>query len=130
MNELPTDRLTAADLPDPVDSTQVAEFAHTFDGYRHFGGTHEAIERMEAVRRRWEQDGTLPADLDDLRACLFLEHRRERFVEHDDVFTVWDADGTLIHEADPERVTPARREQQRYKLALLDRIAALLAGEG
>ena len=85
MDELPTDRLQSADLPDPDDSIQVAEFAHTFDGYRHFGGTDAAIERMEAIRRTWEQDGTLPAEIDDLRACLFLEHRRERFVEHDDV---------------------------------------------
>ena len=77
-----------------------------------------------------EHAGTLPADIDDLRACLFLEHRRERFVEHDDVFTVWDRDGNLVHEADPERVTPARRAQERYKRALLARIAALLGGPG
>ena len=111
MNEVPSNRLSPAELPDRGDSTQVAEFAHTFDGYRHFGESYE--ERMVAVRRRWESSGTLPAELDDLRACLFLDHRRERFVELDDVLSIWNADGTLVHEADPERITPQRREQGR-----------------
>lgn len=124
MRETPSDRLAREDLPDRSDSIQVAEFAHTFDGYRHFGDAYE--ERLTAIRRRWEQDGTLPDDIDDLRACLFLEHRRERFVELDDVFSVWDRDGNLIHEADPERVTPARREQERFKRALVGRIEVLL----
>jgi hypothetical protein len=128
MNEVPSNRLSAADLPDRNGSTQVAEFAHTFDGYRHFGESFE--ERMDEVRKRWESNGTLPDKLDDLRACLFLEHRRERFVELDDVFSVWDADGRLIHEADPERITPERREQERYKGALVTRIAALLSERG
>ncbi len=124
MKEVPSHELTVADLPDPENQPEVAEFAHTFDGYRHFADRYE--ERMSVVRQRWEADGTLPDDLDDLRACLFLEHRRERFVELDEVFTIWDPDGTLVHEADPERITPARREQERYKRALLARIAVLL----
>ena len=55
-------------------------------------------------------------------AC-FCEYRRERFVEHDDGFSVWDRDGALIHEADPNRVTPACAEQERYNRAVFDRIA-------
>ena len=70
MNEISSDRLTAGDLPDTGEQTEVAEFAHTFDGYRHFGEGYE--ERLNAIRRRWKADGTLPDDLDDLRACLFL----------------------------------------------------------
>jgi hypothetical protein len=56
-------------------------------------------------------------------ACLFCEYRRERFVEHDDGFSVWDRDGALIHEADPNRVTSACAEQERYNRAVFDRIA-------
>ena len=125
MRETPSDRLTVADLPDPNDSTAVVESAHTFDGYRHFGERYE--ERLSAARGRWEADEVLPVDLDDLRACLFLEHRRERFVELDDVFSVWDREGNLIHEADPQRVTPARAEQERFKRALVEEIGELLA---
>jgi len=75
MNELPTEKLAAAHLPEPG-SAQLAEFAHTFDGYRHFGGLEPAIERMEDARRRWEADSTLPDRIDDIRACLFIEFRR------------------------------------------------------
>ena len=128
MRETPSDRLTVAELPDLSDSVQVAEFAHTFDGYRHFGEAYE--ERLSALRRRWESDGALPDDLDDLRACLFLEHRRERLVELDDVFTVWDRDGSLIHKADPDRVTPQRAEQERFKRALVSGISALVGERG
>ena len=124
MNEISSDRLSAGDLPDTDDQTEVAEFAHTFDGYRHFGEAYE--EGLGAVRGRWKSDGSLPEDIDALRACLFLERRRERFVELDDVFTVWDRDGNVKHEADPERVTPARREQERFKRAHVDRIGVLL----
>ena len=124
MKETPSHQLTAADIPDPEDRSALAEFAHTFDGYRHFSERYE--ERMNAVRERWEADGTLPDDLDDLRACLFLEHRRERFVELDDVISIWDPDGTLVHEADPERVTPERAAQDRYRSAVVARIAELL----
>jgi hypothetical protein len=124
VNEVPSHQLTVADLPDPEDRSRLAEFAHTFDGYRHFGEGYE--ERMNAMRERWETEGTLPDDLDDLRACLFPEHRRERFVELDDVFTAWDPDGSLVHEADPERVTPERAAQDRYRSAVVARVAALL----
>ena len=128
MKEVPSDQLTVADLPDPEDRSKLAEFAHTFDGYRHFADRYE--ERMSAVRQRWETDGTLPDDLDDLRACLFLEHRRERFVELDDVFSIWDPDGTLVHEADPERITPERAAQDRYRSAVVARIAARIDERG
>ncbi len=120
-------RVRSAESRPPDD---LIEFAHSFDGYRHFGGLDAAIERTDAVRSRWEECGTLPGDVDDLRACLFCEYRRERFVEHDDVFSVWDRDGNLVHEADPDRVTPARRAQELYKRAVFDRIAQLLVERG
>jgi len=108
--------LTDADLAEPA-SPELTDFAHTFDGYRHFGGLEAAIARMEGVRRRWEAEGTLPDEVDDLRVCLFLECRPERFVEMDDLVKISNADGTVVHEADPSLTTPARRAQKRYKRA-------------
>src|SRR6266508_1617486 len=37
-------------------------------------------ERLNEARKRWEETGELPEDLGDLRALLFLEHPRARFV--------------------------------------------------
>jgi hypothetical protein len=52
---------------------EINEFAHTFDGYAHFGEAWGA--RFNAVRQDYVANGQLPADIDDLRACLFLEFR-------------------------------------------------------
>lgn len=75
--------IATAGLPDPSAPSRLP----------HFGGTDAAIEQMRAVRREWETDGTLPDDIDDLGACLFLEYAASQFVEHDDVFTVWHRHG-------------------------------------
>ena len=63
-------------------------FAERFDGYRHFGGTDVAFARTNSIRARWVESGELPASVDDLRACLWVAVRREKFVEFDDVFQV------------------------------------------
>ena len=117
---IPSSDLSAADVP----TGALSEFADSFDGYRHFGEHH--IERANAIRSRWEDAGELPEDVDDLRACLFIEFRRERFLELDDVMTVTAPDGTIIHEPDPSTETAARSEHERYKRVLADRIADML----
>lgn len=58
-------------------------FANRFDGYQHFRGSEAAMAENNAIRAQWSQTGVLPASIDDLRACLFVEARRERFVEFD-----------------------------------------------
>jgi hypothetical protein len=69
------DGLTLDDVP-RVDGPwqEINEFAHTFDGYAHFGEAWG--ERFNAVRQDYVENGQLPAAIDDLRACLFLEFGR------------------------------------------------------
>ena len=55
----------------------IANFALTYDGYAHKGGTTTACANIaNPARARYEKDGSLPATLDDLRVCLFFEQRR------------------------------------------------------
>ncbi len=121
-DHIPSNELKAEDVP----SGGLAQFAYTFDGYQHLGSTDAALQRANEIQHHWVGTGALPEDVDDLRACLFVEYRRERFVEFDDVLRVTAPDGTVLHEPDPSTVTPARAEQERYKRALADRIADLL----
>ena len=64
-------------MPGPDDDQLTwIQFALTFDWYAE-KGTHEACAAFaDAVRDRWEQAGTLPVGLNDLRAALFFEQRR------------------------------------------------------
>ena len=80
----PQGALRLSDVP-TIDAPweQIAEFAGTFDGYAHFG--EDWGERLSAVRERYLAIGDLPSDLDDLRGCLFLEFRSDRFAWGDDV---------------------------------------------
>jgi hypothetical protein len=54
-----------------ADWEEIAAFSATFDGYTHFGEPLGA--RFNEVRDRFAAIGDLPDDVDDLRACLFLE---------------------------------------------------------
>jgi len=79
-HEIPNERLRREQLPGP-DNDQLAwiRFALTFDGYAE-KGTHEACAAFaNAARDRWDQAGTLPVGLNDLRAALFFEQRRWRW---------------------------------------------------
>ncbi len=79
-HEIPNERLRREQLPGP-DDDQLAwvQFALTFDGYAE-KGTHEACAAFaNAARERWEQAGTLPVGLNDLRTALFFEQRRWRW---------------------------------------------------
>jgi hypothetical protein len=67
----------------------------------------------------------LPHDVDDLRACLFLEFRADRFTWGDDVMlSEPDADGVRHIVGNPDF---ASSPTQRYRRAVLDRLRELLA---
>ncbi len=63
------------DLLPPRDASweQVEEFALTYDGYAYWSHVAELAGRS---LQQWTRTGTLPDDLDELRACLFFEERR------------------------------------------------------
>jgi len=70
--------LTASVVPtDPSDGEALEAFALSFDGYAHWGDRCGALAASAA--RTFREDGTLPTDLSDLRACLFYEHQRWRW---------------------------------------------------
>ena len=101
---------------------QIAEFAHTFNGYAHFGEAWG--EQFNVVRERYLETEELPNDVDDLRACLFCEFRMDRFSWGDDVtLSEADAEGVrhIINNPDFES-SPT----QRYRRAVLDRLRELL----
>lgn len=115
------DDLPAIDAP----WEQIAEFAHTLNGYAHFG--EQWGERFNAIRERYFETGALSGDLDDLRACLFCEFRADRFTWGDDV---------ALSEPDPEGVRHVvanpdfeSSPTQKYRRAIIARIRELLAQE-
>lgn len=57
---------------------EIDQFALTYNGYQHFGDDWGA--RLRRIRDTYDRNSALPQDLGDLRACLFLEQRREHFV--------------------------------------------------
>lgn len=118
---------TFATLGELLGDDALARFAMTFAGYEYYG--EHATEVLSARREEWEREGTLPRDVDALRGLLFLAFRHERFVELDDAFTVTSSDGDVLHTPDPQRITEARREHERFKHALLARIRALVTDQ-
>jgi hypothetical protein len=73
---VPHHALTARDVPDPrAEFDDVVAFAYTYDGYARFG-MERCGELANAAVARFVADRTLPAQLDELRACLFFEARR------------------------------------------------------
>lgn len=121
---IPSSELRIDDLPDPagVDDRCVAQFASTFDGYVHFGS--DWGDKMNVCRQAWQATGVLPDDVDALRACLALEHRRERFVDLDVVgLSEPDERGVRTLQHGP---TSERDEHERYKRALVLRIVELV----
>jgi len=65
------DQLFALAIPVDADWAVVNAFAHTIDGYMHFGDAWG--ERLAAAH-----GGELPEDVDDLHALLFLQFRADR----------------------------------------------------
>lgn len=96
-------------------------FAHTFDGYGYFDGADDP--RRKEVGEQWLADGSLPDDLDLLRAILFVEFRIDRFTYGDDV---------IISEPDEEGVMHVLNNPNfeetvtaRYRRALVAKIREL-----
>ena len=140
MAESASPPLRAVDVPAPPagadDATtlgqllgdgELARFAMTFDGYAHFG-EHWA-EVLAAREEEWREARTLPRDVDALRGLLFLAFRQERFLELDDAVTIRDDEGVVTHEAQPDLITPARREHEAFKHAILAKLRELLASD-
>jgi len=114
-------RLDDIPLPD-APWEQIAEFAHTFNGYAHFGEAWGA--RFNAVRERYFETEELPDDLDDLRACLFLEFRADRFTWGDDVtLSEPDAEGVRHIVGNPDFESSPT---QRYRRAVLAHLRELV----
>ncbi len=98
------DRLTA--VPDPAASWwRIADFAMTYDAYRHFGGFEPLATMAHAAQRAWRDSGDLPVGLDEARGALFFEQRAHR---HSD--------------------TAPRGETLEYAQALVERIRQLSDG--
>jgi hypothetical protein len=123
----PEGALRMEDVPTPdADWDRIAEFAHTFDGYAHFG--ERWGERYNAVRQRWSETGELPDDIDDLRACLFVEFRADRFTYGDEVMLGEpDAEGVRCIVANPDFESSPT---QRYRRAIIARLRQLLESRG
>lgn len=105
------------------DYDEIAEFAMTFDGYGYFDGMDDPVRA--AVGAQWMADGTLPDDVDLLRAILFVEFRIDRFTYGDEVtLSEPDAEGVrhVVNNPDFEESVTAR-----YRRALVGRIMELAA---
>lgn len=77
-------RLLSADAvpaPDAPWQPDLCEFALSFDGYAAFGGSELVADLANAASERWHVGGDLPVDLVELRACLFFEQRRQRWLD-------------------------------------------------
>jgi len=59
----------------------LCSFARILDGYGALGGLEPVAELANAASGRWRESGELPDDLVELRACLFFEQRRQRWLD-------------------------------------------------
>ena len=64
-------------VPGPEDPwfPNINEFALTFNGYMRLGDFEAAAKVSDRCSSRFRRDGTLPDDLDAVRAALFMEQR-------------------------------------------------------
>lgn len=77
--EIPNAVLTPGDVPaSPDPAHRLARFALSFDGYAHWGD--RCGEWADEAARAFREEGRLPGSLSDLRACLFYEHERWRWL--------------------------------------------------
>ena len=63
----------------PARWQEYTEIAHEFDGYKAY--PNNLAELANQTIKKWRQDKSLPNELKLLRACLFYEARRARFIE-------------------------------------------------
>ncbi len=69
--------LQEAHIPAPdANWGDISEFALSFDGYAHWGTFEKCAEIGNLSKEKYDDQGTLPASLIELRTCLFFEQRR------------------------------------------------------
>ncbi len=61
---------------------RLAEFALTFDGYKHFGGFERLSAMAHGTATAWRTTGALPEALEEARGALFFEQRRHRHADY------------------------------------------------
>ena len=75
MDIIPNDKLTLDMLPgEGADRQAFIKLAYTFNGYE---ALEDCAEFANRASKAFEEHGTLPGSLDELRACLFYEHRAD-----------------------------------------------------
>ena len=74
--QIHTGELRVSDLPSSYDWSDYARFAVTFDPR----DRETCREFASDAFARWRRTGELPRKLEELRACLWFEQRRWRFL--------------------------------------------------
>ena len=71
--------------PDANWWTEINEFALTYNAYSR-GGDFDSVARIgQEVRQNWDQDATLPINVEICRTALFFEQRRFRHLDAEPV---------------------------------------------
>jgi hypothetical protein len=71
--------------PDARWWTEINEFALTYNAYNRNGDIDFVAGIDKQVREAWDQDATLPDDLEVCRTTLFFEQRRFRHLDAEPV---------------------------------------------
>lgn len=132
MTDPPPVPVPAAD----ADELEILRFTGTYNGYEHHDGFRGSAELSHAVRRRFNETGRLPDDVDALRNGLFFAARAHRHGGGHDSFLdayvrasiarIRDLAGPTV----PDRSQPRRRRPLRVPLdaAQRDRAIGVLLG--
>jgi hypothetical protein len=82
MNTIPNSLLIEADIPSSRAAWKnILPFAHTFNGYEHWGSVKKCREVAKQGIVLHKSKDYLPQSLTDLRTCLFFEARRLKHFE-------------------------------------------------
>jgi hypothetical protein len=84
MNTIPNTLLIEKDIPARrADWRNIILFAHTFNGYEHWGSVDKCREVAKYGVALHKSKQVLAQSLTDLRTCLFFEARRWKHLEKD-----------------------------------------------
>lgn len=84
MTEISNTVLKLDSLPQSrADWPEINKFAHTFNGYEHWGSFEKCGEIANQILEEYKASGELSANLTELRTCLFFEARRWRHYGYD-----------------------------------------------
>lgn len=72
---------TRQPVPDAPWFPTLCDFALSFDGYAALGDFDRLATLANVASESWQQTGELPDSLVELRACLFFEQRRQRWLD-------------------------------------------------